>query len=92
MSFAKNAKTIIYKKKNGEYPWCALFRKILKIAVKLVCLLCMALLCILGVLCGFLDNFFLLSVLVAFFFFFFFFFYNNSMLIEHAVYMNSLNG
>ena len=51
--------------KNGEYPWCALFRKILKIAVKLVCLLCMALLCILGVLYGFLDNFFLLSVLVA---------------------------
>ena len=48
--------------KNGEYPWCALFRKFLKIGVQVVCLLCMALLSILGVLCGFLDNFFLLSV------------------------------
>ena len=43
--------------KNGEYPWCTLFRNFLKIAVY-VCLLCMALLCILGVLCGFLDNLF----------------------------------
>ena len=50
--------------KNGEYPWCALFRKFLKIGVQVVCLLCKALHCILGVLCGFLDNFFLLSVLV----------------------------
>ena len=45
--------------KNGEYPWCALFRNYIKIGVGL---LCMALLCILGELCGFLDSLFLLSV------------------------------
>ena len=44
----------------GEYPWCALFRKILNSSID--CLLCMALLCILGILYGFLNYFFLLSV------------------------------
>ena len=34
--------------KNGEYPWCALFRKVFKIGVYVVCLLCIALLYILG--------------------------------------------
>ena len=43
--------------KNGKFPWCALFRKTLKIGVLVVCLLCKALLCILGVLCGFLTTF-----------------------------------